>query len=112
MPGKTSPSPIAPAAYKSKSDRFCGKFHRYRISDETMNVANMGLRQGAGKRSTAFAVTYGALMRNAVIRKFRALMAAKQSRGQFWKSVPPGSLALFQVAIFSLFASLGFVALM
>jgi Stage II sporulation protein E (SpoIIE) len=51
-------------------------------------------------------------MQNAVIRKFRELMAAKKSRGQFWKSVPLGSLALFQVAIFSLFASLGFVALM
>jgi hypothetical protein len=51
-------------------------------------------------------------MENLVIRKLRGAFAAKQSRGQFWKSVPDSSVGLFCVAVFTLFATLGFLTLM
>ncbi len=51
-------------------------------------------------------------MENPVFRKLRDAFAAKQSRGQFWKSVPASSVWLFCVAVFSLFATLGFLTLM
>ena len=47
-----------------------------------------------------------------MIRKLRGAFAAKQSRGQFWKSVPDSSVGLFCVAVFTLFATLGFLTLM
>jgi len=48
----------------------------------------------------------------AVIHRFKAAFARMRKRGEFWKSVPPWSAALFMIAIFSLFTGLGFLNLM
>jgi Stage II sporulation protein E (SpoIIE) len=48
----------------------------------------------------------------AVIQRFKAALARIHKRGEFWKSVPLGSAVLFFIAIFSLFAGLGFLNLM
>jgi hypothetical protein len=44
--------------------------------------------------------------------KWDAFRAHTRKRGEFWKSVPPRSLAMFYGAIFTLFATLGFLSLM
>jgi hypothetical protein len=51
-------------------------------------------------------------MQNSVIRKLRDILEGKYSRGQFWKSVPGSSVWLFCAAVFSLFATLGFLTLL
>ena len=51
-------------------------------------------------------------MQSVFQQKWDAFRAHTRKRGEFWKSVPPRSLAMFYGAIFTLFATLGFLSLM
>ena len=84
--------PIAAAAYRSRTGRSCARF------DESL--------------PNGIAVRYVAHGEKPAIRNLREKFAAALNRGQFWKSVPTRSVALFYMAIFSLFATLGFLDLL
>ena len=49
-------------------------------------------------------------MQTMLRQKWKGYLASARKRGEFWKSVPPRSLAMFYGAIFTLFATLGFLA--
>ena len=46
------------------------------------------------------------------IRKLSDIFARDRAKGQFWMTVPTSSAMLFYVAVFSLFATIGFLSLM
>ena len=64
------------------------------------------------KTRDPIAVRYGARLEGPGIKSLKQIFSHNQSRGLFWKSVPARSVWLFYAAVFSLFATIGFLTLL